>query len=721
MSAQPADGQESTQETPAPAPDSGPEAAPPPAEHPEARGADEAAGDRYAERERAVVAAVYIHQDHRSYGVYAEGSIRAQDVSGRDKTAGGGTGQRGERQRQVSVLPVAEQDRKRLRLVMVSAGRQDHAAEILSSRRLVVLHGPDGVGKASAGLCLLGLEHEVLSVDPSLTAADLAEFRRRFPYGRERRYLVDALAPATASRLTSFVLRAAARELAEDGSYLVITVDDRIPLSGDLAEFVVPWHERPDISRALRTHLDYYLPGDAASAEERYELDQVSSGLAARAVRRVDEAARVVGNAFRAGRPLDAALAELGFGARQRAEKWFAADGGRTPGEVGFLLAVTVLLGVPYATAARHAAELERLIAAASRIRLSAQPADTLRSRSGRLAGAMAVLEAGFIETEYGRSPAEMVRPESPWLVPAVLNTVWHEYDLVCGALLQWLRAAGDDPSPDVRLRAAAAAGWLSQYDFAALRRELFLPWAKGSSRAAWSAADALGLAAGLPGTAPLALALLDVWAGQDDDYDLWWTAAVAYGGDTGVAFPSIALDHLLAIAEKDDTRARDVVAGSLVRLVGAGGRYIPDLAAYVLACLGDWLERSPAAAMTVQAGYGEMLRRAGDPDWPASREYFQCLVAPEARASSARLLRAALGSRASRDGALRSVEELIRAGDGDPLLLEDLAALLSEVASAGGNDRDRLLYYLNRWGAASDPSPAARDLAERLKGGTPT
>jgi hypothetical protein len=347
VSAQPADGQESTQETPAPAPDSGPEAAPPPAEHPEARGADEAAGDRYAERERAVVAAVYIHQDHRSYGVYAEGSIRAQDVSGRDKTAGGGTGQRGERQRQVSVLPVAGQDRERLRLVMVSAGRQDHAAEILSSRRLVVLHGPDGVGKASAGLCLLGLEHEVLSVDPSLTAADLAEFRRRFPYGGERRYLVDALAPATASRLTSFVLRAAARELAEDGSYLVITVDDRIPLSGDLAEFVVPWYERPDISRALRTHLDYYLPGDAASAEERYELAQVSSGLAARAVRRIDEAARVVGSAFRAGRPLDAVLAELGFGARQRAEKWFAADGGRTPGEVGFLLAVTVLLGVP--------------------------------------------------------------------------------------------------------------------------------------------------------------------------------------------------------------------------------------------------------------------------------------------------------------------------------------------------------------------------------------
>jgi hypothetical protein len=63
-------------------------------------------------------------------------------------------------------------------------------------------------------------------------------------------------------------------------------------------------------------------------------------------------------------------------------------------------------------------------------------------------------------------------------------------------------------------------------------------------------------------------------------------------------------------------------------------------------------------------------------------------------------------------------VEALTRIGDNDPLVLEELAALLSEVAAAGGNDRDRLLYYLNRWGTGSSPSPAARDLADRLKGG---
>ena len=128
------------------------------------------------------------------------------------------------------------------------------------------------------------------------------------------------------------------------------------------------------------------------------------------------------------------------------------------------------------------------------------------------------------------------------------------------------------------------------------------------------------------------------------------------------------------------------------------------------------WLGHSPAAALTAQAAYTEMLRRARDPDWPSSRDYWRRLAAPQGRDSSAKLLSAALNSRASRDAALESVEALARAGDSDPQLLADLAALLIEVAAAGGKDRDRLAYYLGRWGAGQDPSPAARDLADQLE-----
>jgi hypothetical protein len=680
------------------------------------RGAREAAGDEYAERGRAGVTQVFI-TDNRSFGVYAEGTITARDVSGRDTASGPGAGPgAGQAARVVSVVAVATQDLGRLRRVAVSAGPRGRATAILERDRLVVLHGPDGVGKGAAGLGLLGLDREVLAVDPSLTARDLADLGRRLPYGRDRQYLVEALPAATAAQLSGFVLRAAARDLESAGSRLVVTVDDRIPLGPELAGWVVSWPDRPDVALALRAHLEYYLgDAEAAAVEERYDLSRLHAGLAARALRSVDEVARAAAEAFRAGRPFESLLGDLGFDAPARAARWFAAAE-RSPGDLGLLLSVAVLGGCPYSTVARHSERLEELIAGASRIKLSRQPVNPLRPRSQRLRDAMAVLEPGFVDTEYGQSPAETARLESRWLVLAVLGAVWTEYDLLGGALLSWLRETGDDPDPGVRLRAAAAAGWLSQYDFAELRGQLFLPWARGSSQAAWAAADALGQAAWLDATAPLALAMLDVWASQDEDYDLWWTAAVAYGGEAGVRYTGVAMDHLQAIAAKPDDRAPQVVAHSLVRLAASGGRFAPQVAAFALAHMSGWPGDSPAVGLTAQGAYAEMLRRAGDPDWPSSRQYWQLLAAPDSLGASARLLRAVLAHRAFRDQALESVETLARAGDHDKSIREDLAALLTRVAAAGKTDRDRLAHYLSRWAGGSEPSPGALDLADRLR-----
>lgn len=678
-----------------------------------------AAGDQYAEQSRAEVTRVYIY-DNRSYGVYAEGTIKARDISGHDKTVTSGAKPETSRQagRTVSVVAVAEQDRNRLRRVIVSVGQRERAATILERERLVVLHGPAGIGKGAAGLWLLGFDHEVLSVDPSLTARDLADFRQRFPSGPQRRYLVEALPPATAAQLSSFVMRTLARDLGSDDSYLVVTVDDRIPLSPDLGGYVIPWPDRPDTALALRAHLDYYLTdGAATSVEGRYDLEQVCAGLADRRLGSVDEVARIVADAFKASRPFESLLDDLGFGAPARVAQWFAGE--HSIEDIGLLLGATVLGGCPYSTVARHARRLEQLIADATRIKLAKRPADPLRSRSRRLHEAMAVLEPGFVDTEYGQSPAEMVQLENRWLVRAVLETVWREYDLLGDTLLRWLCEAGDDPDPGVRLRAAAAAGWLSQYEFATLRRRLFIPWARGSSEAARAAADALGQAAWLESTAPLALGLLSVWARQQDDYDLWWTAAVAYGGETGVRYPGVAMDQLLIIADRDDDRAPLIVTHALVRLMTSGGRFAADIAAYVLAHLTRWLQYSPVAALTAQRAYVELLRRASDPDWPSSRSYLQLLAAAGNQDASADLLRAAMADRAFRQQALESVELLVRAGDNDKEVREELAGLLTRVAGAPAStdtDRQRLLHYLNRWAQGSDPSPAARDLANRLQ-----
>jgi hypothetical protein len=223
-------------------------------------------------------------------------------------------------------------------------------------------------------------------------------------------------------------------------------------------------------------------------------------------------------------------------------------------------------------------------------------------------------------------------------------------------------------------------------------------------------------LAAWQDSTAPLVLALLSVWAWQDDDYDLWWTAAVAYGGEVGVRYLGVAMDHLLVIADKADDRAPRVVARSVVRLVASGGRFALEIAVFVLAHLTGWLKHGQTTAMTAQAAYAEMLRRASDADWPSSGEYWQLLTARASLDNSACLLRAVLNERSFRSRALEAIESLTRAGGQDNGIRENLTALLTQVAAAGENDRERLVHYLNRWAGGSDPCPAARDLANQLK-----
>lgn len=675
--------------------------------------AEAAAGAEYAELSRAAVTNVYV-SDYRRIGVYAEGNVRARDVTGRDKTASDDSKGR-QPVRTVSVVAIARAERDKLSRVEVRAGEHERAGAILERERLAILRGPVGIGKGTAGLSLLGFDHEVLSVDPSVTARDLADFKQRFPYGKGRRYLVEGLQPATAAQLSRFVIRKTLQQLSWRGSYLVMTVDDRTPLHPDLASYVVRWTDRPDIAVVLRRHLGYYLPADKAVAvEATLDLPALCAGMTDRGLGSVDEIAQAIATAYARSRPLDSLLDGLGFGARERAAEWFSTS--RSPRDLGLLLAITVLGGCPYSTVTSHAKRLEKLIAERSLMSHSARRLDPLQARSQRVRESMAVLEPGFVDTEYGQSPANLVRLESRWLVQAVLGAVWREYNIVADALVVWLREVGDDPDPGVRLRAAAAVGWLSQYEFATLRERVLMPWARGSSRAAWAAADALGQAAWLDAAAPMALGLLSVWASQEADYDLWWTAAVACGGETGVRYVAIAMDQLRGIAGRDDDRASPVVAQSVVRLVASGGRFAPEIAAYVLAHLANWLDDTRPAAHTAQRAFAELMRRASDPDWPSSAEHWKLLTAPDSQDSSAALLRALLAAQAFRLQGLEYVEFMVRAGDTDDRARQAMTELLKRVADSADIDRQRLHHYLNRWATGTDPSPAARAIADRLE-----
>jgi hypothetical protein len=676
------------------------------------------AHEEYAEHSRAGITYIYVTDNRRNDGVYVEGDLHSKKFAARDVTTTA-RGDNRERTRQLSVVAVARKDQEKLLKVVLEVGHRERALEVLSDHRFVVLRGPAGVGKSTAALSLLGLEQQILGIDPSLTARELVEFKRCFPFGPGRRFLIEALSPATAAQISSFVARSLSRDLGDQDDYLVMTLDERAILSADVSPYVVEWRERPETEALLRNHLRHYLgQDDVAGVEAGYDLRELHVHLAQRPLRDVDEVARATVRAFAAGLSITALLDETGFGARAQVAEWFTIE--RTAEEIGFLLAVTVFGGCDYGTVSQCGRQLNSVIARRNRSRKSDRRVDLLRTRSDRLRGSMAVLDPGFVETEFGRSPVDTVRLQSRWHVQAVLDVVWHEYDVIADSLIEWLHAFGDNADPGVRLRAAIASGYLSQFDFAQVRRRLLLPWALGTTESSRAAADALGQAAHSDTTAPLVLSLLEVWAADPTVYDLWWTAAVAYGGEVGVCFPSTAMGRLLSILVSTDARAQSVVAESAVRLVQGGGRFDRGIASHVLSHLCAWLTSEPSAVFTAHKAYWELLRRAADSEWPSSREYLTLLVSDPLRDASGRLLRSVLSDRSFREASLDALESILRIVESDESTTDLLGGLFVEVASGLGSsqkDADRLVAYLDRWAGASAPVPSAHHFAALVRG----
>jgi hypothetical protein len=133
-------------------------------------------------------------------------------------------------------------------------------------------------------------------------------------------------------------------------------------------------------------------------------------------------------------------------------------------------------------------------------------------------------------------------------------------------------------------------------------------------------------------------------------------------------------------------------------------------------------LDDEDVAATTAVMAYSEMLRRASQPNWPSSGDYWRILVSTELRVPSASLLRGTLNTKAFREDALQSLHAMVTGADGDPNTRRPLEQLLHEVAHGPGStprDRQRLLHYLNRWATRSEPSQAAQVIAASLEKAT--
>jgi hypothetical protein len=432
-------------------------------------------------------------------------------------------------------------------------------------------------------------------------------------------------------------------------------------------------------------------------------------------MRFTDRLARHVVRAYQAGISIPDAVSELGLDARHQVEEWFKQDHGL--GEVAFLLAAAVLNGCTYMTVSAHADRIEKNLADITGLTPSPQPA--ARARSERLATALARLEDKLLITEYGASVSETVTMESASLIPAVLDVVWHEYDLIAKALMDWILEAGCDRDPAVRIRVACAAGQLAEYDFATIRSRLFLPWAKDDrANPGWTAAIALGVPASKDTTASLVLRLLHHWATLNNT-KLAWTAIVAYGGYVGMMYPHIAMSELLNIATRIPSR-QALVAGSLRRLFLLGGKQDPATAAVVLAGLADWVSNEPAPAPHLaRAVFAGLLETAGRPEQWDARAVWEQLTEEMVRDRSALLLSRCLDNDDVRKTTLDAIRDLLAIADTDNDVYRALEQLvLAAVAASHARSRSarRIQEYLTRWAAGPKSSPSASRMLAMIR-----
>jgi hypothetical protein len=548
----------------------------------------------------------------------------------------------------------------------------------------------------------------VLEIDP---AAELSAIDFQPHAG----YLIDNLWSETASRLTGPLLRRLTAELRKQATCLVVTVDRSVPLPEAAMPYVVDWAETPDVYTTLGRHLAWYAGGDeqvSRQAEELTKAEPVQGLIHVHLLPyEIDELAQLLVEVAKGRLNINEALARSEASALEEAARWFAVH--PDPGDWAFMLSLAVLNGAPYRLVTDAAESLERRLKPGSREGSTQQPMSSA-ARTSRLRDTGAHVVSDHQQTAFGLVPVERVEFSRASSQRAVLDHVWHEYD-VQRPMLDWLRELGTHHDDEVRVRAAAAVGALSRDEFGYVYERVLLAWATDDDdRARHAAAVALGVAASDRQLASAVLTLLHQWCALDASVLLRRTASGAYGM-VGMFFPEAALHDLGLLMRAEDGSLLEVIGQSLGSLLEADV-YQREYTAKILDALERWtIDANPVVSQNGSYLFLTLAAQTAAAQEDANTTFGPALLiaasAGDPYATSiTRLWRAALNIRQTRTEALETLQNWVHWADKSPPLTSGLDAIIT--ALAGEQGQERILLHVRRW--ANDPkggSPSARRL----------
>ncbi|MFF3752747.1 hypothetical protein ACFYYH_20165 [Streptomyces sp. NPDC002018] len=598
---------------------------------------------------------------------------------------------------------------------------------LLRERSVVLLRAPSGWGGTTNSLRVLDrlCAGQVWKLNPEVRLGSLQVEHLSESGG----YLAEALEPEQARTLRPFHLERLSESLKDRGCRLVVTVDTDSPLPREtldawlfdvaagpggtaggagLRGVAAGRPAGPDAHQLVRRHVAWHLSvapdtEDTAFLTRGDIKELVDEAVAERLpVRRLADLSAMLTLVGRGEAEVAEVRGRFSAESDDRFRGWFERQD--DDDQRSFVIALAVLNHLPehvVGRAARLLADRLRALTASEETR----PPDLFgTSRRGRLEAAAAESYASVENTPYGPSGVRGLRFLDDRYARRVIQHVWEEYPDAHPVLMDWLKQLAADPQRRIRMRAGAAIGLLSLFDFEWIRREFMIGWAADPDvRRREVVLGALQLPIREPRLAPLVSRMVGDWCHPVHPRPVAWTATRALGASVGRTMPARSLRLLRKLALDPRGAHAAAVGDSVTELFVDPEK---DLAGVVLDHLLDWTDddadgstaalREVGVTSFLQLCYGiraEVPRGHGS--WPGvlwlaaqDDQQFRRVVTLLARTLDTPYL-FPLG--------YEMLRRWVRDAQREEPLREPLGTLLAAIGTAEG-DTEALRGYLTEW-----------------------
>lgn len=438
----------------------------------------------------------------------------------------------------------------------------DHALSILTSRRIVVLIGAEGSGRAAGSIALAQRVSrsgsDLIRLPPSYTLADITGYRGFRP---GQAFLLNDWSAAAADDDAWFDLDQILTKLKNDDAYLIITTDEATGARACVRDVAVAWCE-PDPAILFRHCL-------AQVARPEFD-DSDLLRLTERAIQ-LRWPRLVVQLAERCIDGADTALAEMGDAERDTVTDWLNSGPGRRD-----VLSVAALAFVSGVAENRY----EHLAAALADIdtvhrlgpdavvtvdqRADDQPFTQRRTAQLSRSRLAALLVERDPLTPFGVPfrPGFRTRDQRQLVMAMLHECFGHE---LWAPVREWLFQLAKEPFDEEHLMIGSGLAVLARCALSEVEQTYLDPWAADRVQSRLLAADVLWAMADDDLLAPKALQLVVSWV-RYRGMERAMTAAICLGGPLGQRYPSEAIRWLWVLSQRAE-RIAMVARTAMARL----------------------------------------------------------------------------------------------------------------------------------------------------------